>query len=303
MPGECSGRVSIVTGASKGGTGTAIALRLAAEGAAVALVARDADGLATTARRIREGGGTAMELVCDLADPDGGRDGIVARVAAELGPVDVLVNNAAANGYRRFEEWLPRRLEVVQQVNVWAPWQLMADVVPSMRARGRGWIVNVASFAAEAPPGPPFPDTLVATAGSGYGVSKAALNRLTVSVAAELQGDGVAVNAVAPQSAVATPHLVGLGTIDPDSFEPLETMAESVLALCTCDPAHRTGWVGRSLELLAELDRPVRTLDGSDVVRGWQPDDLPAVIERQRRRLEERGWAVPFGPRWEPGAR
>ena len=68
-----------------------------------------------------------MVLQCDLADPDGGRDQLVARAAAELGPVEILVNNAAANGYRPFEQWTDRQLEIAQQVNVRAPWQLMAD--------------------------------------------------------------------------------------------------------------------------------------------------------------------------------
>ncbi len=291
---ECNGRVAIVTGASKGGTGTAIACRLAAEGAAVALVARDRDGLESTAERIRAAGGTALVVPMDLADPDGGRDRLVASVVAELGAVDILVNNAAVNGYRPFTEWTAKRLELAQQVNVWAPWRLMADVAPSMRERGRGWIVNITSFAGELPPGPPFPSTMVSTAGSAYGSTKAALNRLTVSVAAELYDSGVAVNAVAPQSAIATPHLVQSGQVDPDRFEPLETMAESVLLLSTCDAATVTGRIDRSLELLVEFDRPVRTLDGDDLVAGWQPADLGAVIDRHRLALEERGWPNPF---------
>jgi len=295
VSGACGGRVAIVTGASKGGTGTAIALRLAAEGASVALVARDEQGLDTTAERIRVAGGPpTLVLPVDLSDPNGGRDELVGTVEAGLGPVDILVNNAAVNGYRPFDEWTPRRLEVTQQVNVWAPWRLMADVAPSMRARGSGWIVNITSFAAALPPGPPFPSTLVATQGSGYGVSKAALNRLTASVAAELHASGVVVNALAPQSAIATPHLLAEGTLPAERFEPLETMAEAVLALCTCE-ASLTGRVLRSLELLVELDRPVMDLQGVRPVDGWQPVDLPQVIERQSQQLTERGWPHPFG--------
>jgi NAD(P)-dependent dehydrogenase (short-subunit alcohol dehydrogenase family) len=292
---ECDGRVALVTGASKGGTGTAIAVRLAAEGAAVAIVARDRDGLATTASRIRAAGGTALELPCDLADPDGGRSTLVARVEDALGPVDILVNNAAANGYRPFDEWTPKQLDVAHQVNVRAAWQLMADAAASMRAQRQGWIVNITSFAAELPPGPPFPSTLVAREGAGYGASKAALNRLSVSVAAELFEHGIAVNALAPQSAIATPHLLAQGRLPADRFEPMSTMAEAVLALATCAPAACTGRVVRSLELLVELDRPVRTVDGAELEDGWQPKDLPAVIERQAAQLEQRGWPSPFG--------
>lgn len=278
--GACEGAVALVTGASKGGTGTAIALRLAAEGAAIALVARDEDGLAATADRIRGAGGVACVMPCDLADPNGGRAELVARVTNELGPIDILVNNAAANGYRPFTEWTPRQMEIAQQVNVWAPWLLMADVVPAMRRRQRGWIVNITSVAAELPVGPPFPTTRVALGGSGYGSSKAALDRLTVAVAAEVYPDGIAVNALAPQSAIATPHLLAQGDIDPDRFEPLETMAEAVLSLATADPATLTGRVARSLELLVELGRPVRDLAGEHLVNGWQPADLQAAIDR-----------------------
>lgn len=287
-------RVALVTGASKGGTGTAIAIRLASAGFDVAVVARDAEGLGRTARQVRDLGRRALELPCDLSDPDGGRGELVARAVAELGPVDVLVNNAAANGYRPFAEWTPARLELTQQVNVWAPWDLMVQAAPAMRARGRGWIVNVTSFAAELAPGPPFPTTLVATQGSGYGVSKAALNRLTVSVAAELYEAGIAVNALAPQSAIATPQLVAAGEVDADRFEPLETMAEAALVLSSCDPSVLTGRIARSLELLVELDRAVHTLDGTGLVHGWQPEDLPESIQRRADSLAERGWPDAF---------
>lgn len=294
MASELEGRTALVTGASKGGTGTAIALRLAAEGAAVAIVARDEAGLESTAAQIRHVGGTALVLPCNLADPDGGRDSLVGRTESEFGGVDILVNNAASNGYRPFTEWTPRQLEIAQQVNVWAPWQLMADAARGMRARGRGWIVNLTSFAAEFPPGPPFSTSQVAVGGSGYGSTKAALNRLTVSVAAEMYADGVAVNALAPQSAIATPFLLEQGRLDPDRYEPMETMAEAALALATCDPSALTGRITRSLQLLVELDRPVRDLDGAELVEGWQPGDLPAVISRQAALLEQSGWPQPF---------
>ena len=289
----CEGRVALVTGASKGGTGTAIAHRLAAEGAAVAICARDAEGLARTEEQLRGLGATVLSLRIDLSDPDGGRATLVERVVGELGRLDILVNNAAANGYRPFREWTPARLELTQQVNVWAPWQLMADAAPGMVERGEGWILNLTSHAAELPPGPPFPQSVTASAGSGYGVTKAALNRLTASVAAELWEAGVRVNALAPQSAIATPHLVATGGIREENLEPLETMAEAALALVTGGP-DRTGSIWRSLQLLVELDRPVLDLDGREQLPGWQPDELVRVIERQRALLAERGWPGAF---------
>jgi len=290
----CAGRVALVTGASQGGTGTALAIRLAAEGADVAITARSVDGLEQTAARVRELGRRALVLPCDLSDPAGGRDALVARTEAELGPIDILVNNAAAGGYKAFEHWAADEIDRMLQVNLLAPWQLMKDVVPGMRERGRGWILNLTTFAAELPPGPPFPTNRPAKAGAGYGAPKAALNRLTVQVASECEGQGIAVNALTPQAAIATPQLVAGGWIAPDYFEPLDTMAEAALALCTADPAVLTGRIAYSLRLLVELGRPVYDLTGTELVSGWQPDDLPAVIARQSALLEEVGWPHPF---------
>ena len=78
----CEGRVALVTGASQGGTGTALALRLAAEGAAVAITARSEPGLAECRESIEAIGGKVLVLPCDLADPDGGRDELLARAGA-----------------------------------------------------------------------------------------------------------------------------------------------------------------------------------------------------------------------------
>ena len=305
MGAACRGRVALVTGASQGGTGTAVAIRLAAEGADVAITARTVAGLEDTAARIEALGRRALVLPCDLADPAGGRDSLVARTEAALGPVDIVVNNAAAGGYKPFEEWTDDLIDRMLQVNVYAPWQLMRDAVPGMRERGRGWIVNLTTFAAELPPGPPFPTNRPAKAGAGYGAPKAALNRLTVQVASECEGQGIAVNALTPQAAIATPQLVAGGWIADDYFEPLDTMAEAALALCTADPAVLTGRIAYSLQLIIELRRPVYDVTGTDLVDGWQPADLPGVVARQAELLDAIGWpdAFSFGRAHTPDAR
>jgi NAD(P)-dependent dehydrogenase (short-subunit alcohol dehydrogenase family) len=291
----CAGQVALVTGASQGGTGTAVALRLAAEGAAVAITARTVEGLEQTRQRIAEIGGRCVVLPCDLSDPDGGRRQLVARTEDALGPVDILVNNAARGAYRPFHEVTADHLSAMLQVNFSAPWELMTDVIGGMRERGRGWILNVTTFAAQMPPGPPYPTNKPAKSGSAYGSTKAALNRLTVAAASECEGQGIAVNALAPQAAIATPNLVAAGWIDEVMFEPLETMAEAALALCTGNPEQLTGRIAYSLQLLHELDRPVRELTGDALLPGWQPADLPAVIGRQADKLAEIGWPNAFG--------
>ena len=294
---ECEGKVALVTGASKGGTGTGIAVRLAAEGARVAITARDVAGLEATRARIEDHGGECLVLPSDLSDPTGARTELVARTEAAFGPIDILVNNAAVNGYYPFEEVTPARLELSLQVNLWAPWELMTAVIGGMRERGSGAIVNLTTFAAELPPGPPFPTNKPAKEGFVYGSAKAALNRLTISAASECEGQGIAVNALTPQGAIATPALVAGGWIDDDMFEPLETMAEAAVALCVADPDVLTGRIAYSLQLLVELQRPVRDLHGESLVEGWQPADLPAVIARQEGNLADRGWpdAYTFG--------
>lgn len=123
-----------------------------------------------------------------------------------------------------------------------------------------------------------------------YGGTKAALNRLTVAAASETHGHGISVNALAPQAAIATPALVAAGWINEVMFEPLDTMAEAALALCTGDPLTLTGRIAFSLQLLVELQRPVLDLLGASLVDGWQPADLPAVIARQEAGLADVGW-------------
>jgi NAD(P)-dependent dehydrogenase (short-subunit alcohol dehydrogenase family) len=288
---SCEGKVALVTGASRGGTGTAIAVRLAAEGARVAITARDAEGLEATRARIDAVGGTGLVLPADLADPLGARCELVERTEDALGPIDILVNDATTTGFKPFDAWTLAELEVFQQVNVWAPWQLMAQVVPGMRRRGQGWIVNLTSLAAELPPGPPFPDLEIATGAAGYGVTKAALNRLTLAVAAETAGEGISVNALTPVATIATPKLVAAGVIEQVGvFEPVETMAEAALALCTADPGTLTARIAYSLQLLVELDRPVYDLEGRELVEGWQPRDLRIVIDRQTEMMTGLGW-------------
>jgi citronellol/citronellal dehydrogenase len=295
MGSAANGRVALVTGASQGGTGTVAAVRLAAEGAKVAITARTVEGLERTRDEIESLGGTALVLPCDLAGRDGGRDTLVARTEAELGPVDILVNNAAAGGYKPVEDWNQDDLDHVMELNLYAPWLLMRHVLPGMRERGEGWIVNLTSFAGELPPGPPYPTNRPAKRGSAYGASKAALNRLTISAAAETEGQGIAVNALTPQAAIAVPALVAGGWIDETYFEPVDTMAQAVLALATCDPTQLHGRIAYSLQLLHELGQPVLDTHGDHPVDGWQPADLPARIARQAETMTETaGWPSPF---------
>jgi NAD(P)-dependent dehydrogenase (short-subunit alcohol dehydrogenase family) len=290
----CAGKVALVTGASKGGTGTAIAIRLAAAGAKVAITARTLEGLEETRRRIEGIGGECLVLPADLSDPDGGRETLVSRTESEIGPVDILVNSAHAAGRLLFDETTVETLELCLQMNLWAPWELMRAAVPGMRERGRGWILNLTSRAADHPPGPPFSAAMAGPGRGGfqYGASKAALNRLTTAAASECADHGIAVNALVPVAAIATPRLLAGGVLPSNLeilFEPLEVMAEAALVLCSGDPAILTGRIASSLHLLIEMNHPVFDLSGEHLVDGWQPSDLPAFIARQQALMAERG--------------
>jgi citronellol/citronellal dehydrogenase len=291
---SCEGLVALVTGASQGGTGRSVAVRFAAEGAKVAITARSEDGLAETLGLIEAVGGKGLVLPCDLGDPRGGRTELVERTEGEFGPIDILVNNAVAHALKPVDEWAIEELEEYAHVNLWAPWLHMSQVLPGMRDRGRGWILNLTSFSGELPPGPPF--AFKAKDGSSmYGATKAALNRLTVAAAGENEGKGIAVNALTPQCAIATPRVKAGGLVSgAELFEPVETMAEAALALCTGDPSVLTGRIAFSLQLLLELERPVYDLHGKDLVEGWQPADLVRVIRAQQEFHAGNGWPNAF---------
>ena len=277
---ELSGRTALVTGASRG-IGAAISMRLAAAGAQVAVTARTLraedssieGSLLATVDAIRRQDGTASAFVADLADPKQSRQELVESVARSLGPVDILVNNAAANFYQPLEAMSAKRFAIATEVNLHAPLALAQAVLPGMREAGAGWILNISSATAEMPQRHPSTGT------SGpllYVATKAALERATAALAEELYPVGIAVNSLAPQAGVRTAAAEQYYQLPEESVEPVETMAEAALALCSGDPRFLTGRIMRSLEFLVEAARPVHQLDGLALLDGWQPEDIPA---------------------------
>jgi citronellol/citronellal dehydrogenase len=283
-------QVAIVTGASRG-IGAGIARRLAAEGVAVACVARTLDdgdshlagSLASTVGRIEAAGGRASAFVADLAADDLDATGLVAAVEDRLGPVTYLVNNAAACFYIPYADIPAKRIDLSYRVNVRSPWLLAQAALPGMLERRTGSILNISSATSQVPEGPPFADRGIGGA-SAYGGSKAWLERATVGAAVELAGTGVSANTLAPEYAVITEGADAMmGDLKARTdivLEPVATMAEAALALLTGDPDVLTGQVAHSLSLLRALGRPVRDLDGATLVEDWQPADLP--VDRLR---------------------
>ncbi|MGO9888906.1 MAG: SDR family NAD(P)-dependent oxidoreductase [Solirubrobacteraceae bacterium] len=177
------GRTAIVTGASRG-IGAAIARALDRAGARVALVARDREALGAVAADLHNG---PVILPVDLADPDAPAR-LVAEACDRVGAIDVLVNNAALAARAPTDELDAELVDRLYTVNVRAPLLLIAALVPSMVARGRGAIINISSGSA-----------VVGTPRrAAYAATKGAIDAATRSLAIELGPHGIRVNSVAP---------------------------------------------------------------------------------------------------------
>lgn len=238
MTGRLAGRSAIVTGASRG-LGRATALALAAEGAAVAVVARTEQQwderlpgtIGETVGAIEDAGGQAVAIAADLLDRDD-LPRLVDEARAALGPITILVNNAAftAPGRPPKPDAAPKPVKAKSasaavnaewpgfvtipftayrrhfEIGVFASYELMQLVCPDMFSAGVGSIINVTSVASRVPGDGPY-ENFSGGVLPGYGGSKAALEHLTWCAAYDLQRHNIAVNALAPSRPIPTPGL------------------------------------------------------------------------------------------------
>src|SRR6266545_4174009 len=181
------GRVALVTGGSRG-IGRAIAVSLADAGAAVAVNYLEKATVAKqVADTIRDRGGKAMAVGADVSQGPAVKD-MVEAVERELGPIDVLVNNAGLGLVRTLDDLTEEDFDRTIAVNLKSVFLCTQAVIPGMRTRKWGRIVNISSGAARGAGG----------VGPHYNASKAGMEGMTRGYAARLVKDGITVNAVAP---------------------------------------------------------------------------------------------------------
>lgn len=179
-------RVVVITGGSRG-LGLLMARRLAEEGASLAICARDPEEIAIATRELEEAGAFVFSQVCDLRDPEQ-----IARFLKDtqnkLGPVDVLINNAGIIQVGPIEHMTQEDVEEAMDVHFWAVYHSVNAVVPTMKERGGGRIVNIASIGGEIA----IPHLMP------YSASKFALVGYSHALRAELAKDGIVVTTICP---------------------------------------------------------------------------------------------------------
>jgi NAD(P)-dependent dehydrogenase (short-subunit alcohol dehydrogenase family) len=173
---------ALVTGATSG-LGRAIAQQLGRDGLQVIVHGRDADRGHQIAESIEQAGGSASVAAADISEPEA-----IERLAADLGEIDVLVNNAGRSWFGPTVDLKADAFDALFASNVRAPYFLVAAFAPGMAARGGGSIINISSMAGR----------VGLAAAAAYGATKGALESMTRAWAAEFSPQGVRVNAVAP---------------------------------------------------------------------------------------------------------
>jgi 3-oxoacyl-[acyl-carrier protein] reductase len=195
--GRLSGRVALVTGAGAG-IGAAVARRLAAEGAAVAVVDRDGDAAQRVAAEIAGDGGRAIGVAADVSQRDEVRAAVQAAAGLDIGQIHIVVNNAGIIRPAMFPKLDEDKFRAVLEVHLLGTYAVSQEALPHLATDGRGRIINSTSAAG-----------LTGTIGqANYAAAKAGIVGLTKSLARELARSAITANVVAPLAATAMTETV-----------------------------------------------------------------------------------------------
>ncbi|HVY99197.1 MAG TPA: SDR family oxidoreductase [Dongiaceae bacterium] len=238
-PTSSGNRHILITGAS-GGIGAAVTLALAGRATRLTLVARDPARLQALARQVEPKAAGVRVLAADLA-ATAHFEPLIAAATAEQGPIDVLVNGAGVNAFKRLADTGPDAIGAIVATNILAPMLLSRAVLPQMLARRRGRIVNIGSVMGG-----------VGFAGfSAYCASKFAIRGFSEALRRELAGSGVAVTYVAPRytrTALNSPAMDRMAKAVKMNIDAPEAVARAIVAAIDGGKAeHAVGFVERIL--------------------------------------------------------
>jgi NAD(P)-dependent dehydrogenase (short-subunit alcohol dehydrogenase family) len=183
---ELSGKIALISGASKG-LGRAMALALSAQGAKIALVARNREKLEAVRQEIISAGGQAVAFGVDVTGEEAVRK-LEADVSAQLGKVQILINNAGTNVRKNLVDFTLEEWHTVMDTNLTSVFLMCRSFVPHMRGTGYGRILSMSSIMSH----------ISLPGRSAYSSSKAALLGLTRALALELATEGITVNGISP---------------------------------------------------------------------------------------------------------
>jgi short-subunit dehydrogenase len=286
-------RLVVITGASRG-LGLVLARQLADEGAALVLCARDAQELAVAADELRRRASFVATYTCDLSQAEE-ITALFARIRREIGSVDVLINNAGIMDVGPVETMTLDDYEQAMAVHFWAPLLCTEHVLPDMRRRGEGRVVNISSIGGQIGTPHMIP----------YSASKFALNGLSQSLRVELAKDGVYVTTVCPglmrtgsprNASFKGQHRSEYAWFSIASSMPLITMnaeraARQIISACRYGRAKLTLTLFAKIAVAANLLAPELMADATSLVASMLPGRGGIGRTAKKGRESESNWS------------
>ena len=233
---ELQGRVAIITGASRG-IGRALALGLARQGCAIVVAAKSTEStdrlpgsIYSVAQEVEALGAAALPVQVDVRD-DAQLDALAAQTVARFGRIDILINNAGALWWQPVSDTPLKRFDLVMGVNARAAFAACRAVLPAMRERRWGHIINMS---------PPI-DLKFAPGRVAYCISKFGMTLLTHGLAEEVRADHIAVNSLWPVTIIESQASINMKLGSPEHWRNPDILVDCVLKLVAKEPTAVTG--------------------------------------------------------------